>query len=221
MALNQRYEICSVLFTFRGGRSNWYKVITYLISEGSSWCMQPVDHVTGTTYDGLSVQEIANCLTGDIFLLMNDRKINFIIICSFDVRRFQIYCTISINSASHTSQGLWSGPDFGQCHMSLWLWLHATNFLNVSWTNFLIFYQNDGYKFSLSRVTWQVAWMSKCDRRVTGHTPRPNRSKWYSIVFSFHYSYDMCLQCLERLRTVIVETSKISSFKKRISIKYI
>ena len=74
------------------GRRDWYKVITYLISEGSSCCMQPVDHVTGTMYDGLSVQEIANCLTGDIFLLMNDRKINFIIICEFNVRRFQIYC---------------------------------------------------------------------------------------------------------------------------------
>ena len=38
-----------------------------------------------------------------------------------------IYCTISIDSASHASQGLWSGPNFGQCHMSLWLWSHVRN----------------------------------------------------------------------------------------------
>ena len=37
------------------------------------------------------------------------------------------YCTISIDSASHMSQGLWSGPNFGQCHMSYWLWSHARN----------------------------------------------------------------------------------------------
>ena len=53
--------------------------------------MQLVDHVTGTMYDGLSVQEIVNGLIGDIFLLMNDRKIKFIIRYEFDVRRFQIY----------------------------------------------------------------------------------------------------------------------------------
>ena len=38
-----------------------------------------------------------------------------------------LYCTISIDSASHTSQDLWSGPNFGRCHMSLWLWSHVRN----------------------------------------------------------------------------------------------
>ena len=37
------------------------------------------------------------------------------------------YCTISIDSSVTHHRTLWSGPNFGRCHTSLWLWSHEKN----------------------------------------------------------------------------------------------
>ena len=55
------------------------------------------------------------------------------------------YCTISIDSSSHASQGLWSGPNFGPCHTSHRLWTHVTNGLLKILGSLPMSVENTGY----------------------------------------------------------------------------
>ena len=97
-----------------------------------------------------------------------------------------IYCIISIDLASHTSQGLWSGPDFGQCHMSHWLQLHVRNGSKNSFkeSTVLELFHRKNIKFWLRNlfVTGHIASGPSVKMPLLCHRshPQPNWLKWYS-----------------------------------------
>ena len=75
----------------------------------------------------------------------------------------QKYFTISIDSSVMCHRALWSGPNFGTCHRSHWLWSHGKNGSKKSfyYLRYISFYRYDIW-LSLSQINFLSVANSVC-----------------------------------------------------------